>query len=200
MVAQAEAVATAVLAGGVAGATDDREVQSLGAFAGVLQGNGDRAADATRDHHGLVLANEARGSLHRAVGLGFGVADHQHQLLPQNALLGEWRNLTHARVAIVYHLGGELETATLACAFGGVRTGQVKREPCRDGVTRHTGRIVAQCRILLLLSPGVAGYRGQHETAGDTGCGLHECTTAFGSTLYDLILFHCMPPWVTTHC
>src|SRR5690606_21823992 len=200
VVAQAEAVATAVLAGRVAGTTDDREVQGLGAFAGVLQRDGHRAADATRNHHCLVLTNEAGGGLHGAVGLGFGVAHGQHDLLAQNALLGERRNLPYARVTLVDHFGSQLEARALTCPFGRVRACEVKRQTGDDGVTGDTGGIVAQRRVFLLLSPGAIEDCGKRQSARYAGGGFHECATTFGTTVHYLSLLHCMSPWDTTRC
>src|SRR5690606_39031626 len=75
VVAQTEAVAAAVFASGVAGATNDTEVQRFSALAGVLQGDGHRAADAAGDHHGFVLAQEACCRLHGTIGTRFGITN-----------------------------------------------------------------------------------------------------------------------------
>src|SRR5699024_4617064 len=45
VVTETKAIATAVFAGGIARAADDREVQRFCAFAGILQRNGNGAAD-----------------------------------------------------------------------------------------------------------------------------------------------------------
>src|SRR5690606_24038057 len=135
MMAEPEAVTAAILSGGVAGTTDDREVQCLGSVAGILQGDGHRAADASRNHHGLVLTDEARGSLHSAVRFGLRVTDGQHQLLAQNALLGEGRYLLDSWVALVDEFSRKLKPALLARTFRRIWPGEVQGQPGHNGVT-----------------------------------------------------------------
>ena len=76
----AEAVADAVLAGGVVGAGDAHGVEHLLALGELVEGDRDGARGAAGHQHGLVLADEAGNVLHRLVGLGAVIGDAVLQL------------------------------------------------------------------------------------------------------------------------
>ena len=96
-----EAVAHAILAGGVVGTGDAAHEQHLFALRQLVQRDRDRTRGAAGDHHRLVLADEALLRLHRFVRLGRGVRDAVLQFLAENTLGGLGRDLLDQLMAAV---------------------------------------------------------------------------------------------------
>src|SRR3954462_5111914 len=83
-----EAVAHAILAGGVVGAGDAAHEQHLFALRQLVERDRARPRGAAGDHARLVLADEALLRLHRLVRLGRGVGHAELYLLAEHALGG----------------------------------------------------------------------------------------------------------------
>ena len=188
----AEAVADAVLAGGVVGPGDAGDVQHLFALRELVERHRDRARRRARQQDRLVLGDEALLRLHRVVRLRGGVGDAVLHLLAEHALLGLRRDRLDQRMAVVDVLDRELVALELVLALHRIGAGARHRDADEDAVALRAGRPGADRRLVRRERPRGEPC-GQREPAGDAQARFQECATVDTVTAV-ILVFHCDPP------
>ena len=171
----AEAVAHAILAGGVVRAGDAAHEQHLFALRQLVERDRDRARRAAGDHHRLVLADETLLRLHRFVRLGGGVGDAELHFLAEHALGGLGRNLLEQFVAFIDVLDGKLVALEFVLALHRVSAGARHRGADEHRIARRAGRIGADRRMVFGERRHGKATR-QHRSADKTGAALQQRT------------------------
>ena len=109
--------------------------------------HGHRRGHRAADHHGLVLADEARLRLHRGVRLGFGVGDAELHLLAEDALGGVRRDLADQFVAGVDVLDRQFVALQFVLARHRVGAGARQADPDEHGGAGDAGGPAAERRL-----------------------------------------------------
>ena len=151
----AEAVAHAVLAGGVVGAGDAAHEQHLFALRQLVQARPRPRSRSAGDQHRLVLGDEALLRLHRFVRLGGGVGDAVLHFLAEHALGGLGRDLLDQLMAAVDVLDRELVALELVFALHRIGAGARHGNADEHRGAGRTGRIGADRRLVFGEGRGI---------------------------------------------
>ena len=152
--ALAEAVARAVLAGGVVGAGNRHQIEDVLALGELVERNGDRRRGRAGHRDDLVVGDELLLLLHGVVGLGGGVGDDQRHLLAEHALVTLGAICLMHVVSLVDVLDGELHALELVFTLRRVGAGARHGRADGDGRAGRARRPCSDRR--LVLRPGAA--------------------------------------------
>ena len=144
----AEAVALAILAGGVVGAAVADHVDDVLALSQFLHRDRYGAADAAGQHDGLVVANEAGRGLNGRIRFGFRVGDLEFDLLAEHALaLFQGRNLLGHATAVVEVIDRQFEAELHVLSRGRIGSGERHHAADENAAAASPGRKRAERRM-----------------------------------------------------